>query len=50
MAKSYVALLPNGKVKVIEAKEKDKLSVREIVMRLSATKRKYTTDSNKRIK
>jgi hypothetical protein len=32
MAKSYVVLSLNEKVKVIEAKEKDKLSVREIKM------------------
>jgi hypothetical protein len=32
MAKLYVALSINEKVKVIETKEKDKLSVREIMM------------------
>jgi hypothetical protein len=31
MAKSYVALSLNEKVKVIEAKEEDKFSVREIM-------------------
>jgi hypothetical protein len=38
MAKSYVALSINEKVKVIEAKEKDKLSVREIMMRFKCGK------------
>jgi predicted DNA-binding protein YlxM (UPF0122 family) len=38
MAKSYVALSLNEKVKVIEAKEKDKLSVREIMMRFKCGK------------
>jgi hypothetical protein len=38
MAKSYVALSPNEKVKVIEAKEKDELSVREIMMRFKCGK------------
>jgi hypothetical protein len=38
MAKSYVALLLNKKVKVIEAKEKDKLSVREIIMQFKCGK------------
>jgi hypothetical protein len=33
MAKSYVALSLNRKVKVIAAKEKDKLSVQEIESR-----------------
>jgi hypothetical protein len=46
MAKLYVVLSLNEKVKVIEAKDKDKLSVREI----SVEKRKYTTQLNKRIK
>jgi predicted DNA-binding protein YlxM (UPF0122 family) len=38
MAKSYVALLLNEKIKVIEAKEIDKLSVREIMMRFKCGK------------
>ena len=38
MAKSYVALSLNEKVKVIEAKEKDKLSVREIMMQFKCGK------------
>jgi hypothetical protein len=38
MAKSYVALLRNEKIKVIEAKEKDKLSVWEIMMRFKCGK------------
>jgi predicted DNA-binding protein YlxM (UPF0122 family) len=38
MAKSYVALSLNEKVKVIEAKEKDKLSVREIMKRFKCGK------------
>jgi hypothetical protein len=38
MAKSYVALSINEKVKVIEAKEKDKLSVRETMMQFKCGK------------
>jgi predicted DNA-binding protein YlxM (UPF0122 family) len=38
MAKSYVALLLNKKVKVIDAEEKDELSVREIMMRFKCGK------------
>jgi predicted DNA-binding protein YlxM (UPF0122 family) len=38
MAKSYVALLLNEKVKVIEVKEMDKLSVWEITMRFKCGK------------
>jgi hypothetical protein len=38
MAKSYVVLSLNEKVKVIEAKETDKLSVREIMMRFKCGK------------
>jgi hypothetical protein len=38
MSKPYVALSLNKKVKVNEAKEKDKLSVQEIMMRLKCGK------------
>jgi predicted DNA-binding protein YlxM (UPF0122 family) len=38
MAKSYVALLLNEKVKVIEVKEEDKLSVREMMMQFKCGK------------
>jgi hypothetical protein len=38
MAKSYVALSLNEKVKVIEAKGKDKLLVQEIMMRFKCGK------------
>jgi predicted DNA-binding protein YlxM (UPF0122 family) len=38
MVKSYRALSLNEKVKAIEAKEKDKLSVREIMMRFKCGK------------
>jgi hypothetical protein len=46
MAKSYVAMLLNEKVKVTEAKEKNKLSLRETMMRVKCGK----TQLNKRIK
>jgi hypothetical protein len=38
MTKLYVALSLNEKVKIIEAKENDKLSVREIMMLLQCGK------------
>jgi predicted DNA-binding protein YlxM (UPF0122 family) len=44
MVKSYMAVSLNEKVKVIEAKEKDKLSVREIMMQFKCGKRQiYNT-------
>jgi hypothetical protein len=44
MAKLYVALWLNEKVKVIEAKETDKLLVREIMMRFKCGKsQEYNT-------
>jgi hypothetical protein len=38
MAKSYVALSLNEKVKVIEAEEKNKLSLREVMMQFKCGK------------
>jgi hypothetical protein len=50
MATLYVVFLLNKKVKVTEAKEKEKLSAWEIMKRCKCGKRKYITNLDKRIK